>query len=215
MEMSRVIVKMAATLITPIMARPKPIRSPAFFSTEDISLLPMPSEMAQPMENALLINAISTNGGMIISKIITIPSPPDIAFITSKDPKIVLDASDIPDLVPIMAVVAAPNHGATFTNIQRLRLKESDRVATVEEMIRNLGGTAYSTESTLIVNGTGLVGGVVDSHNDHRIAMSAAIAATVCTSPVTILGAEAVNKSYPTFWEEYRRLGGHYEQYIR
>ena len=128
---------------------------------------------------------------------------------------IIIDASDIPDLVPIMAVVAATNHGATFTNIQRLRLKESDRVTTVEEMIRNLGGTAYSTESTLIVNGTGLVGGVVDSHNDHRIAMSAAIAATVCTSPVTILGAEAVNKSYPTFWEEYRRLGGHYEQYIR
>ena len=126
-----------------------------------------------------------------------------------------IDASDIPDLVPIMAVVAATNHGATFTNIQRLRLKESDRVATVEEMIRNLGGTAYSTESTLIVNGTGLVGGVVDTHNDHRIAMAAAIAATVCTSPVIILGAEAVNKSYPTFWEEYRRLGGHYEQYIR
>ena len=55
----------------------------------------------------------------------------------------------------------------------------------------------------------------LSSHNDHRIAMAAAIATTVCTEPVTILGAEAVNKSYPSFWKEYQRLGGHYEQYLR
>ena len=55
----------------------------------------------------------------------------------------------------------------------------------------------------------------MDSVNDHRIAMSAAIASTVCTEPVTILGAEAVKKSYPHFWEEFSRLGGKYEQYLR
>ena len=137
------------------------------------------------------------------------------ALLPKLDENITIDASDIPDLVPILAVVAAVKHGAVFTNIQRLRLKESDRVATVIEMIENLGGKAESTNDTLTICGTGLQGGTVNSHNDHRIAMAAAIAATVCTLPVTILGAEAVKKSYPSFWEEYRKLGGHYEQYLR
>jgi 3-phosphoshikimate 1-carboxyvinyltransferase len=126
-----------------------------------------------------------------------------------------ISAADIPDLIPVLSVIAAANNGAVFTDIQRLRLKESDRVATVIEMIENLGGKAESTEDTLTVHGTALRGGTVDSHNDHRIAMSAAIAATVCTAPVTILGADAVKKSYPSFWEEYRNLGGHYEQHLR
>ena len=119
---------------------------------------------------------------------------------------ITIDASDIPDLVPILAVVAAANQGAVFTNIARLRLKESDRVASVIAMLTALGGKAEADENTLTVFGTGLHGGTVDSMNDHRIAMSAAIAATVCTAPVTILGAECVEKSYPRFWEEYFRL---------
>ena len=102
--------------------------------------------------------------------------------------------------------MAAANKGAVFTNIRRLRLKESDRVATVIEMIRNLGANAQATEDTLRVSGTGLRGGTLDAHNDHRIAMAAAIAATVCAEPVTILGAECVKKSYPKFWEEYERL---------
>ena len=63
--------------------------------------------------------------------------------------------------------------------------------------------------------GTGLTGGTVDAVNDHRIAMSAAIAATACREPVTILGAQCVEKSYPQFWEEYARLGGNYEQHLR
>lgn len=119
-----------------------------------------------------------------------------------------VSAADIPDLVPILAVVAAANQGATFTDIRRLRLKESDRVASVIAMITALGGTATADENILTVAGTGLRGGIVNSCNDHRIAMAAAIAATVCTEPVTVLVAEAVNKSYPQFWEEYRRLGG-------
>ena len=126
-----------------------------------------------------------------------------------------VDAADIPDLVPILAVVAAAKEGAVFTNIRRLRLKESDRVMTVEKLIQSLGGKTESTENELTVYGTGLTGGTVNSYNDHRIAMAAAIAATVCSKPVTISGAEAVNKSYPSFWNEYRKLGGHYEQYLR
>ena len=119
-----------------------------------------------------------------------------------------VSAADIPDLVPILSVAAAANQGAVFTDIQRLRLKESDRVATTIEMITSLGGKAEATADTLTIHGTGLTGGCVSSHNDHRIAMATAIASTVCTEPVTILGAEAVNKSYPQFWKEFTRLGG-------
>ena len=128
---------------------------------------------------------------------------------------ITISAADIPDLVPILSVVAAANKGAVFTDIQRLRLKESDRVASVIAMLTALGGRAEATEDTLTVYGTGLQGGVVDAVNDHRIAMSAAIAATVCKKPLTILGAECVKKSYPRFWEEYTRLGGNYELNLR
>lgn len=126
-----------------------------------------------------------------------------------------LSAGDIPDLIPILSVVAAANHGAVFTDIQRLRLKESDRVASIIQMLQQLGGSAFATDDTLTVSPATLSGGTVDSYNDHRIAMSAAIAATLCSRPVTILGAECVNKSYPSFWSEYRRLGGNYEQSIR
>ena len=113
---------------------------------------------------------------------------------------------DIPDLVPILAVVAASQKGAVFQNIHRLRLKESDRVTSVVAMIESLGGKAEATENTLTVHGTGLTGGTVDSFRDHRIAMAAAIAATVCSEPVTILGAECTAKSYPGFWTDYQRL---------
>ena len=126
-----------------------------------------------------------------------------------------VSAADIPDLVPILAVAAAMHNGAVFTNIQRLRLKESDRVASTIAMIEGLGGKAEATEGSLTIYGTGLTGGTVDAVNDHRIAMTTAIAATVCKNPVTILDAQCVSKSYPRFWEEYARLGGKYEQYIR
>jgi 3-phosphoshikimate 1-carboxyvinyltransferase len=126
-----------------------------------------------------------------------------------------IPAADIPDLVPILSICAAAGHGAVFTDIRRLRLKESDRVASVIAMVESLGGRAEATENTLTIHGTGLRGGTVDAMNDHRIAMSAAIASTVCADPVTILGAECVSKSYPQFWDEFLRLGGKYEQYIR
>lgn len=126
-----------------------------------------------------------------------------------------VSAEDIPDLVPILSVAAATGQGAVFTEVSRLRLKESDRIASTMAMIESLGGRAEAGEDTLTVYGTGLVGGTVDAVNDHRIAMATAIAATVCERPVTILGAECVQKSYPRFWEEYGRLGGNYEQHLR
>ena len=126
-----------------------------------------------------------------------------------------ISAADIPDLVPILAVAAGAKQGATFTDIGRLRLKESDRVETVASMLRNLGATVSTDQNTLKVYPARFHGCTVDAAADHRIAMAAAIAATVSDGPVTVLGAECVTKSYPAFWEDYKQLGGQYEQYIR
>lgn len=125
-----------------------------------------------------------------------------------------LSAADIPDLVPILAVVAGCSHGAVFHDIQRLRLKESDRVAAIQQMLLALGATVQVTESSLTVMPAPYKGCTIDSVGDHRIAMAAAIAATVASGEVIIKGAQSVKKSYPGFWAEYRRLGGQYEQYI-
>lgn len=127
----------------------------------------------------------------------------------------VIDAADIPDLVPILAVAAGAMNGATFTNIQRLRLKESDRVATICQMLTQLGAKTESTENTLRVYPSQYHGCTIDSAGDHRIAMAAGIAATVADGPITITGAHCVTKSYPAFWDDYRYLGGQYEQHIR
>ncbi len=128
---------------------------------------------------------------------------------------VTVDAVDIPDLVPILAVTAGALHGGVFKNISRLRLKESDRVATVAAMITALGGHAAATETELTVLPGKYAGCTIDAAGDHRIAMAAAIAATVTNGPITISGAQCVEKSYPSFWEEYKHLGGSYEQHIR
>lgn len=125
-----------------------------------------------------------------------------------------ISAADIPDLVPILSVVAGAHSGATFTHIGRLRLKESDRVETVAAMLRNLGAAVDIVGETLTVLPGQYHGCTIDSAGDHRIAMAAAIAATAADGPVTILGAECVSKSYPAFWQEFRRLGGQYEQHL-
>lgn len=117
-------------------------------------------------------------------------------------------AADTPDLVPVLAVVAAANRGAVITDIARLRLKESDRVAAIVDLLNSLGGHAVATENELTIYPAPLLGGTVDARNDHRIAMAAAVASTVCTRPVTILDAQCVSKSYPAFWKEFTRLGG-------
>ena len=123
-----------------------------------------------------------------------------------------LDVSDCPDLAPPLAVMAALRAGETtcLTNAARLRMKESDRLASVTQALNALGAQVEEGPDFLRITGRdGLTGGAaVDCCNDHRIAMMAAVAATRCREPVTLLGAECVNKSYPNFWEEYKRLGG-------
>lgn len=120
-----------------------------------------------------------------------------------------IDLSDTPDLLPILAVAATQATGATeFYGAKRLRLKESDRLLTVANMLSSLGGRADVLPDGLMVYPAALTGGVVDGCNDHRIVMAAAIAATICKGETTVLGAEAVNKSYPKFFEDFKKLGG-------
>ena len=107
---------------------------------------------------------------------------------------------------------AALRQGITrIVNAARLRIKESDRLTAVTQVLTALGADVVEGADRLTITGQpeGLAGGVtVDSHNDHRIAMMAAVAATRCAAPVTITGAECVAKSYPDFWEVYESLGG-------
>ena len=122
---------------------------------------------------------------------------------------ITIDASQIPDLVPILAVVAAAAYGETrIENAARLRLKESDRLETVHRLIEALGGDISEGEDFLVIRGSGrLRGGTVSAENDHRIAMSAAVASLVSNEPVTIIGAECAEKSYPRFYDDAKALG--------
>ena len=121
-----------------------------------------------------------------------------------------VDVSDIPDLVPITAVIGTARRGKTFIEkAGRLRIKESDRLHSVCQLIQHLGGTATEQEDSLIIEGTGtLQGGTVDSYNDHRIVMAAAMASIICAEPVVIRDAQAVDKSYPAFFEDFQKLGG-------
>jgi 3-phosphoshikimate 1-carboxyvinyltransferase len=112
--------------------------------------------------------------------------------------------------VPPLALTAAAAQGTTvFENAQRLRLKESDRMASVCGVINGLGGEAFCEGDALVVRGKGrLRGGKVHSHNDHRIAMLAACASVICEGEVVIADAQAVEKSYPAFFKDFAALGG-------
>lgn len=124
-----------------------------------------------------------------------------------------MSARDIPDLVPVISAVACLADGTTrIEDCARLRIKESDRLATVAAELSRLGGSVSIEGDGLVIEGADrLRGGEVFAHNDHRIAMMEAIAAIRCQEPVVIEGAEAVDKSYPLFFEHYRQLGSRVE----
>lgn len=125
-----------------------------------------------------------------------------------------LSVESCPDLVPPLAAVAALAQGITrITGAARLRLKESDRLETVSAAINALGGEARVEGDDLVIQGDAVPsGGIVDAAGDHRIAMMAAVIATRCSGPTTILGAECVSKSYPAFFEDFSSLGGKCEK---
>jgi len=124
-----------------------------------------------------------------------------------------IDAGDTPDLVPVLAAVASVAEGkTTIHNAGRLRIKESNRLQTVAESLSSLGADIKETDDGLIINGKKtLQGGETQSYGDHRIAMTAAILSVVCMGQVVIANAQAVNKSYPGFFDDFKTLGGLYE----
>lgn len=134
----------------------------------------------------------------------------DIVIKPAKLKGIIIDASQIPDMVPVLAVLACGAEGRTvIENAGRLRIKESDRLATVSQGLNSLGAKVEELSEGLIIEGFGgkkLGGGAVDGANDHRIVMMAAIASLICENPVAISGAEAVHKSYPDFFKDLRKL---------
>ena len=135
-----------------------------------------------------------------------------LAELRSSEGECVLDAGDIPDLVPTIAACAcAAGKELRVTHAERLRIKESDRIATVRQALNALGGDVSETPDGLIVHRRKPTGGEVDAAGDHRIAMMAAVASAGCTREVVIHGAEAVNKSYPGFWRDFASLGGRVE----
>ncbi len=121
-----------------------------------------------------------------------------------------VDASQIPDLVPVLCALAAAAEGETrIVNGARLRLKESDRLRSTAAMLRSLGAEIEELSDGLVIVGKArLSGGVADCAGDHRVAMAAAVAAGACTKPITVLDADCVGKSYPGFWEDWDSLEG-------
>lgn len=121
-----------------------------------------------------------------------------------------IDARDIPDLVPVCAVLGCFATGSTVIfNAGRLRIKESDRLGALPSELRKMGARIVETSDGLVVDGScWLRGAVIDSHGDHRIAMACAVAALEARGKTEILGGECVSKSYPGFFEDLKMLGG-------
>lgn len=119
-----------------------------------------------------------------------------------------VDISDCPDLGPILTVLLSLSGGGKITGAARLRIKESDRIAAMEENLKKLGVCISSTEDTITVGKrkTQKDEAVLSSFNDHRIAMSLAIFAALGENAVIIENAEAVSKSYPDFWSDLEKL---------
>ena len=135
----------------------------------------------------------------------------DELVIDKKNPhSAIIDFSQSPDLGPALTVLASLVPGKSeFINAGRLRIKECDRITCMKEEINKLGGNVEELPDGMIINGVNkLQGGVVDSHNDHRVAMSLAMATLKMDGELKILNASSVSKSFPNFWEVFENLGG-------
>lgn len=160
-------------------------------------------DLASAQGDRVVMAALSSLGARIARRGTSVRSTKDRPHAAS------MDVSDFPDLVPPLAAVAAATPGTTaLRNAGRLRLKESDRLTSVSAALRAMGITAQVDGDNLLVEGGQPHAGQVDSANDHRIAMMAAVVAARADGPVTIHGAECVRKSYPAFWDDFAALGG-------
>lgn len=123
---------------------------------------------------------------------------------------ITIDASQIPDLVPVLSVCATFAKGTTkIIKAERLRIKESDRLKTSANLLNNLGADVKELADGLEINGIeNLNGGAVDGCNDHRIVMSAGVCSARCLGNIECSDAMSINKSYPDFYFDYNKIGG-------
>lgn len=138
-----------------------------------------------------------------------------VRALPSKTKGTIIDASQCPDLVPVLTVLGALSEGTTeIINAERLRIKESDRLSAICLELNKIGADITEKADGLIIRGREfLKGGTVHSWNDHRIAMALAVASIKCKEPVIIKNANCVKKSYPEFWKHFRKLGGNISEW--
>ncbi|AYK27054.1 3-phosphoshikimate 1-carboxyvinyltransferase [Clostridium beijerinckii] len=128
----------------------------------------------------------------------------------------IIDGSQCPDIIPVVSLVAALSEGTTeIINAGRLRIKECDRLAAVTSELNKLGAKIIEKEEGLIIEGVKELKGNVEvwSHKDHRIAMTMAIASIMCKEPIILKDYECVSKSYPQFWDDFKNLGGVFDEW--
>ena len=194
--------------------RSAPLRSPCTLSVEgDFSGAAFPLALGAVGTHAVTVRGLSLDSTQGDKEILTLLTRFGADVTQKKDTVtvspapltgITVDARQIPDLVPVLCVLGAKASGQTvITGAARLRLKESDRLTAMHAFISAVGGDITVTDDGLIINGgKPLTGGVADTCGDHRIAMSAAVASTFTSAPLTLTDADCVAKSYPSFFED-------------
>lgn len=120
-----------------------------------------------------------------------------------------IDATDIPDMVPSLAVVASFAEGKTvISGAERLRFKESDRIESVVTNLKKMGVDVTEKQDGMEIVGGNVHGAELDGYNDHRIVMAFSVAGLMSDGEMTITDAQSINKSYPQFFDDYNSLGG-------
>lgn len=163
---------------------------------------------ANALGNELLVNGLDSDSLQGDQAIVSIL---DTLNGGSTKSECVIDGAQVPDIIPVVALVAALSKGKTkIINLERLRIKESDRLVATQKELAALGARIKIIDDSLLIEGVSELSGgqEVWSHKDHRMAMMLAIASTVCKEPIHIKDTDCVKKSYPNFWETFQQLGG-------
>lgn len=163
---------------------------------------------ANALGNELLVNGLDSDSLQGDQAIVSIL---DTLNGGSTESERVIDGAQVPDIIPVVALVAALSKGKTkIINLERLRIKESDRLVATQKELTTLGARIKIIDDSLLIEGVSELSGgqQVWSHKDHRMAMMLAIASTACKEPIHIKDTDCVKKSYPNFWETFQQLGG-------
>lgn len=166
---------------------------------------------ANELGNAVNVNGLNPSSLQGDREIVTILEQLNGSDFADETVERTIDGSQCPDIIPVAALVAALSSGKTkIINLERLRIKESDRLEAVQKELSKLGADIEIDGDGLLIRGKSKLKGnaTVWSHKDHRIAMMLAVASTVCEEPIIIKDTECVAKSYPDFWDVFEQLGG-------